>query len=164
MTNEELQLLIKQISIDCFGKPFRHRAVFNKRLRTTGGRYALHSHTIEINPKHMEHYGENELISIIKHELCHYHLHLEGRGYQHRDADFKALLQKVGGARHCKSIPGAKQTSSIIHVYECASCRFQYPRRRRMNTEKYVCGKCRGVLKKIEEKKLQKSLTSLKGM
>ena len=26
-----------------------------------------------------------ELIGIIKHELCHYHLHLEGKGYQHRD-------------------------------------------------------------------------------
>ena len=38
-----------------------------------------------------------ELIGIIKHELCHYHLHLEGKGYQHRDKDFKELLKKVGG-------------------------------------------------------------------
>ncbi|NJP38690.1 SprT family protein [Alkalicoccus luteus] len=164
MTNNELQLLTEQISIEYFSKPFRHRAFFNNRLRTTGGRYALHSHHIEINPGHLEYYGKDELISIIKHELCHYHLHLEGRGYQHRDAEFKALLQKVGGSRHCRSLPGARQVSSIVHVYECASCRFQYPRRRRMNTDKYVCGKCRGTLKKITEKKLQKSLTSLKGM
>lgn len=34
---------------------------------------------------------------IIKHELCHYHLHLRGMGYKHRDADFKTLLAQVGG-------------------------------------------------------------------
>ena len=37
----------------------------------------------------------DELISIIKHELCHYHLHQEGKGYKHRDQDFKDLLKKL---------------------------------------------------------------------
>ena len=46
-----------------------------------------------------------ELIRIIKHELCHYHLHLEGKGYKHRDQDFKELLQKVGASRFCSPLP-----------------------------------------------------------
>lgn len=93
MTDEQLQAWIEQISLRSFGVPFRHQARFNSRLRTTGGRYFMKSHHIEINPAQLVTYGEEEVERIIKHELCHYHLHLAGRGYQHRDADFKALLQ-----------------------------------------------------------------------
>ena len=34
-------------------------------------------------------FGEKAVIDIIKHELCHYFLHLAGKGYQHRDQDIK---------------------------------------------------------------------------
>ena len=51
-----------------------------------------------------------ELIGIIKHELCHYHLHIEGKGYQHRDRDFKQLLQKVDAPRFCSPLPANKVT------------------------------------------------------
>lgn len=60
-----------------FPKEFRHQAVFNARLRTTGGRYLLKSHNIEMNPKYLENFGLAYFIGIMKHELCHYHLHLE---------------------------------------------------------------------------------------
>jgi SprT-like protein len=160
MNDQSLQRLTEQISRDCFGKKFRHRAYFNRRLRTTGGRYALHSHDIEINPKHFEYYGTEEVISIIKHELCHYHLHIEGKGYQHRDREFKKLLKQVGGSRHCQRLPGARSSSLKIHIYQCGECSSEYERRRRMNTEKYVCGKCRGPLKKIAEKNIEKTLTA----
>ena len=50
MTNQELQQLVEQISIEQFGQPFEHKTRFNKRLRTTGGRYLLATHDIEINP------------------------------------------------------------------------------------------------------------------
>ncbi|CAM3921155.1 SprT family protein [Alkalicoccus chagannorensis] len=159
MNNEQLQELTEDLSERYFNKTFRHTAYFNRRLRTTGGRYALHSHDIEINPKHYEHYGRKELISIIKHELCHYHLHLEGRGYQHRDPEFRELLQKVGGARHCRSVPGVRTASSVRHYYMCLSCGQEYERRRRMNTKKYMCGRCSGSLKKIAEKNIEKTLT-----
>ncbi|WP_143522828.1 SprT family protein, partial [Pseudomonas sp. 2822-15] len=92
---------------------------FNPRLRTTGGRYSLLDHHIEINPKHLEYFGEKELTQIIKHELCHYHLHLEGRGYKHKDNDFKYLLKEVGGARHCQTLPGMKTKQTKVHVYRC---------------------------------------------
>lgn len=37
MNNDQLQAWIEQISLRDFGVPFRHRARFNSRLRTTGG-------------------------------------------------------------------------------------------------------------------------------
>ncbi|PLS01407.1 SprT family protein [Neobacillus cucumis] len=156
MEQRELQLLVEKISLDFFGRHFLHMALFNPRLRSTGGRYLLGTHNIEINKKYLEQLGEEELIGIIKHELCHYHLHLEGRGYQHKDQDFKLLLQKVGAPRFCNQLPErtAKRTSKRILIYQCTNCKLTYKRRRSINTSRYVCGKCRGKLSKVKEMEL----------
>lgn len=152
MKKEELQQLVEQVSLQCFKLPFCHTALFNKRLRTTGGRYLLQNHNIELNQSYYEAFGKDELIEVIKHELCHYHLHIAGRGYKHRDADFRRLLAEVGAPRFCKTIPGAaskKQSSS--HIYQCAACGLQYLRKRRVDLKRYRCGRCKGNL--IEAKK-----------
>jgi SprT-like protein len=157
MKDSELQELVKKISADCFGKTFRHQAYFNSKLRSTGGRYLLGTHNIEINKKYLEQLGEEELVGIIKHELCHYHLHLEGKGYQHRDNDFKLLLTKVSAPRYCNRLPAApkKRVYKKILLYECTQCHIQYKRKRSINTIKYVCGKCRGRLMKVKEINLE---------
>ncbi|MFT8374118.1 MAG: SprT family protein, partial [Liquorilactobacillus satsumensis] len=99
MKDDQLQTLVTQISRHFFQLEFKHKATFNKRLRTTGGRYLLEQHDIEINPR-MAVLGNGVLIGIIKHELCHYHLHLQHLGYRHRDHAFKELLLQVGGLRY----------------------------------------------------------------
>lgn len=148
MSNEELQSWVERISIDYFGVPFRHRAVFNSRLSATGGRYFLKSHDIEINPHQLAAYGHAEVESIIKHELCHYHLHLSGRGYKHRDEDFKRLLARVGGSRHCRALPGREKAKKLPFRYKllCRSCGQEYLRKRKMDPSRYRCGKCSGRL------------------
>jgi SprT-like protein len=153
MTEQELQILVEKISDESFGKPFCHQAAFNPRLRSTGGRYLLSTHNIEINRKYLEQLGENELIGIIKHELCHYHLHLEGKGYQHKDADFKALLKKVNAPRFCSQLPNkqVKRSAKKLLIYHCSNCKQTYTRKRSINTSRYVCGKCRGKLVKAKE-------------
>lgn len=149
MHQKELQKWVESLSGYWFGLPFKHEARFNARLRTTGGRYLLGSHDIEFNPKQLDYYGDDEFEKIIKHELCHYHLHLQGRGYQHRDRDFKELLKKVGGSRHCQVIPGTRNQQRIRHSYRCRECGQLYERKRRVDTRRFVCGKCNGRLKKI---------------
>ncbi|MDV6378527.1 SprT family protein [Sporosarcina sp. GW1-11] len=149
MSDEELQRLVECISRDVFHKPFRHHAIFNKRLRTTGGRYKLSNHFIEINPLVIQLYDEDELIGIIKHELCHYHLHIEGRGYKHGDDDFKKLLKSTNSPRHCKPLAERQAKSSVIHIYRCISCGLEYQRRRKMDCRKYRCGKCAGEITKV---------------
>ncbi|KQU57206.1 hypothetical protein ASG66_20675 [Bacillus sp. Leaf406] len=152
MTNEELQQLVSTLSKRLFKRPFRHQAYFNSRLRTTGGRYMLKSHHIDINPKYLEEFGMDELIGIIKHELCHYHLHLEGKGYKHGDKDFKDLLAEVGGPRHCSSLPIQKKRGRRL-TYRCKECSLEFIRRKRVDTNRFVCGRCKGrlILEKIEE-------------
>ncbi|NYE09536.1 SprT-like protein [Bacillus niacini] len=153
MEDKELQKLVEKVSIESFGKPFRHKASFNSRLRSTGGRYLLGTHNIDINKKYLDQLGLSELIGIIKHELCHYHLHIEGKGYQHRDSDFKMLLKKVGAPRFCSPLldKPKKRTSTKILLYQCTTCHQQYKRKRSINTSRYVCGKCRGKLVKVKE-------------
>lgn len=146
MTNAELQRLVEEISLAYFQIPFRHHASFNSRLRTTGGRYVLKTHNLEFNPKQYEAFGMEELTGIIKHELCHYHLHLAGKGYKHKDTDFKQLLRHVGGSRYCRSLEPEKKRRQPRYALICKSCGMKYLRQRKMDVRKYVCGKCKGKL------------------
>lgn len=150
MTDQQLQQLVEQLSIEVFHRPFMHQAIFNKRLRTTGGRYKLSNHFIEINPLVIQLHDEDELIGIIKHELCHYHLHIEGKGYKHGDPDFKQLLQATGSPRHCKPLAEPRKVNMTVHHYRCTACGCEYHRKRRMDCRKYRCGKCRGEIIKVK--------------
>lgn len=149
MNNQDLQMMVEYISSTVFEKPFMHEASFNRRLRTTGGRYHLGSHDLDFNPLVLELHGPEELEKVVKHELCHYHLHLEGRGFQHRDADFKSLLKESGGSRFVKDLrqAGTGSASPSKWLYSCSACGQMYPRKRRIDLKKYVCGKCKGKLK-----------------
>lgn len=145
MTDEELEELVKSVSLKYFKRPFKHTAYFNHRLRTTGGRYHLNTHHLDFNQKIFEVFGSSIFIDIIKHELCHYHLHLEGRGYRHGDADFKKLLDKVGGLRYTPSIELEKGIL-IRWEYRCETCDRTYHRKRRFNVQRFVCSHCGGRL------------------
>lgn len=145
MLNErELKALVNYLSVTYFSKPFKDEVRFNHRLRTTGGRYIPAKRLIELNPKYVVEMDEEEFHGIIKHELCHYHLHIEGKGYKHGDEEFKELLKKTGSPRYCSPLPSER--NSYRYLYKCRSCNKQYKRKRRINTDKYVCGKCKGKL------------------
>ena len=140
MNEHELQNLTEEISRTSFHREFTHKITYNKPLRSSGGRYLLKTGNIEINPLVEQELGLEALIGVIKHELCHYHLHQSGGGYRHRDADFKRLLHQVGGSRF------VERMKEPNFIYECTACHHRYPRMRKMNTNRYVCGKCRGKL------------------
>ena len=144
MNEHELQNLTEEISRTSFHREFTHKITYNKRLRSSGGRYLLKTGNIEINPLVEQELGLEALVGVIKHELCHYHLHQTGGGYRHRDADFKRLLHQVGGSRF------VERMKEPNFIYECVDCHHRYPRMRKMNTHRYVCGKCRGKLILLE--------------
>ncbi len=146
MTQEELQKLVEEVSLKYFGKPFCHDVKINSRMTTTGGRYHLADHHLEINAHFLAPQYRDALICIIKHELVHYHLHLASKGYRHRDADFKVLLAKVGGSRYAPDI-GLKRSRRVNYIYRCQRCGQTYHRVRRINVRRYACGKCGGKLR-----------------
>jgi SprT-like protein len=143
MNQIELQKYVEEVSLKYFKQPFLHQATWNSRLRTTGGRYHTGSHHLDFNKKVWETFGEETFLGIVKHELCHYHLHLAGRGHRHRDSDFKELLKQVGGLRYTPSLKAEKEVIQLWQ-YQCKKCGTIANRQRRFNTKRYVCAKCKG--------------------
>jgi|SRR5690625_843753 len=138
MTDRELRQLTKKLSKKHFQKPFHHTVKFNNRLRTTGGRYIPVTKTIEINPKYLQEMGLTETIGIIKHELCHYHLHITGKAFQENDLEFINLLKKTNSPAYCRPLPSSLKR----YIYQCSHCNLIYKRKRRVNVKKYKCGNC----------------------
>ena len=134
---------VQEVSREDFDRPFRHEARWNSRLRTTGGRFFPKDGHLDFNPKMLEAHGLDLFRKIVRHELCHYHLFFEKKGYRHGDRDFKQLLQEVGGLRFA---PQVEERVQSFHHYSCQSCGQLYQRRRRINTQKYRCGRCHGHL------------------
>jgi len=135
ITQQQLQLYVTQVSNQYFNRPFHHVARFNKRLKTTGGRYLLRTHDLEFNPKMID---LPEFEGIVKHELVHYHLHLQQKGFQHNDAAFKQLLIAVGGSRYA---PRLSQAPRHLWRYRCENDH-QIMRQRRFSANRYRCGQC----------------------
>lgn len=150
MDDNQLQELVAETSIEYFNKPFYDQACFNSRLRTVGGRYLPKQRKIEINRKYLLELGKSELIGIIKHELCHYHLHIEGKPYGHGSAEFKALLANTKSPRYCRPLPSEQQKIVDLHHYECIQCGQLYKRKRKVNINKYSCGVCKGKIKLVQ--------------
>ncbi|MDO4670641.1 MAG: SprT family protein [Aerococcus sp.] len=141
-SEETLQKWVEDQSLRYFHRPFVHRAHWNWRLRTTGGRYYPKTHDLDFNPKMLAYHGKETFLAIIRHELCHYHLYLTNGGYHHRDRDFKQLLQQVNGLRYAPPLPAQQ----VKYTYQCRHCHQMYPRQRRVNTARYRCGRCGGEL------------------
>lgn len=139
---------VKTVSLEDFDKPFLHTATWNARLRTTGGRFFPADGHLDFNPKLYEAFGEEIFRKIVRHELCHYHLYFEGKGYKHSDADFKELLRKVDGLRYAPSLAKKER----FYRYRCQKCGQEYHRKRRVNTKKYACGRCHGKLSYVDIK------------
>ena len=135
---------VKQVSLEDFRKPFKHQAQWNTRLRSTGGRFFPKDGNLDFNPKVYQELGLEVFRKIVRHELCHYHLYFEGKGYQHKDLAFKQLLKEVDGLRFVPPLSSSNQKPSLIYV--CQSCQQIYQRKRKIDTKRYRCGLCRGKL------------------
>ena len=146
LDDQELQHLTEKIAAEFFALPFTHRIYFNRRLKTTGGRYLLADHHIEINPRVLNYGGKTLLVGVIKHELCHYQLDLQKKDASHRSAAFCSLLSQVGGVRFVPRLVEPRHQ----YLYCCQSCGQQYRRQRKINLQQLVCGRCGGRLKLIK--------------
>lgn len=145
MNNLDLVTFINKISLHYFGLPFKHNACWNSRLQTTGGRFFPKDCHLDFNPKMMK---TPDFEKIVLHELCHYHLYLQNKGYKHRDLEFKQLLAQVGGLRYAPQL----ETKNFRLLYLCDTCGKCYLRQRKINTRKYRCGQCKGHLILINSK------------
>ena len=139
----KLNDFVKQVSLEDFGWEFKHQAYWNKRLKTTGGRFFPKDGHLDFNPRILQVHGPEIFRKIVRHELVHYHLYFQGRGYRHQDPEFKALLKQVDGLRYAPALP----YQGKVHTYVCLSCGKHYTRKRSLDLKGYRCGVCQGKLK-----------------
>ncbi len=139
----ELNEFVKEVSLEDFGLAFKHKASWNKRLRSTGGRFFPKTGHLDFNPNLYKTYGIHVFRKIVRHELCHYHLYFAGRGYGHGDQDFKRLLKQVDGLRFTPRLP----QKMVYQHYSCLTCGSSILRKKKINTQKFACGKCLGRLR-----------------
>lgn len=144
----DLTKYVELVSREDFGKEFRHVAIWNRRLRSTGGRFFPQDGHLDFNPKHLEEFGLAVFRQIVRHELCHYHLYFEKKGYRHGDRDFQELLQAVDGLRYA---PRLQTKNQSMREYRCQSCGQLYQRKQRIDLKKYRCGRCRGHLMEVHQ-------------
>ncbi len=137
-----LTAYVNRVSLEDFGLAFTHEARWNNRLRTTGGRFFPKDGHLEFNPKMYDALDLAVFRQIVRHELCHYHLYYQGKGYKHGDEDFKTLLKAVDGLRFAPRL----MVKSPNYYYQCRDCQQLYPRQRRLDVKKYQCGRCHGEL------------------
>ncbi|MDK6804318.1 SprT family protein [Aerococcus sp. UMB7834] len=142
-----LQALVEKVSLEDFGRPFCHQAVWNRRLRTTGGRFHSPSCKLDFNPRILDRYDQDLLVKVIRHELCHYHLYRQGSGYRHGNSQFKELLEAVGGIDYVPDLLDPSERK--LYYYRCQYCHELYERERRINP-RAMCGDCLGVLVQVE--------------
>ncbi|WEV60892.1 SprT family protein [Streptococcaceae bacterium ESL0729] len=145
--NFDLKAYVKKVSLEDFAREFIHDVSWNNRLKTTGGRFFTSDCHLDFSPSIYEALDLSTFRKIVRHELVHYHLFIAGRGYRHRDYDFKKLLKEVDGLRFTPRIAKDKD----YYFYLCKDCQKKYRRQRRVNTSKYVCGHCLGKLQELKE-------------
>ena len=110
---------VRQVSLEDFGREFRHRAEWNSRLQTTGVVSFPRIDTLISTRKYTKFFGLEVFRKIVRHELCHYHLYDQGKGYRHKDLAFKQLLQQVDGLRFTPPLPDRTRRVKRIYLYQC---------------------------------------------
>ncbi len=68
---------------------------------------------LDFNPKLFAVYPASVTDGIIKHELVHYHLYDHHRGYQHRDHDFKQLLDCSWRVTFCATVASERPSVRV---------------------------------------------------
>lgn len=138
---------VAKVSREDFGWEFKHQAKWNGRLKTTGGRFFPKDGHLDFNPRILQVHGEKVFRKIVRHELVHYHLYFQGKGYRHQDRDFKNLLRQVDGLRYAPPLP----YQGKLYHYACQSCGKNYQRKRPLALDRYRCGSCQGRLKEVKD-------------
>jgi predicted SprT family Zn-dependent metalloprotease len=120
--------------------PENYRIAFNLFLRRLTGRITYGERLIEISAFHFHHYGYEDAVQTLEHEMLHLYLHTLRRPSGH-NALFKEMARALG-IRVFHSNPYPKnQSPSHRYLYECPVCLRMVFRRRRQERS-LACGVC----------------------
>lgn len=143
-TEEELKRLADELSKRHWGKPCTIPVSWNGRLKKTMGRFMYHERLgkrealrIELSKFAAQTLNEATWISVLLHELCHYHLFIAGQPFEDGHPRFEQELRRVGAATsHTIRLP--QQGYKLF----CSQCERPLGVRKRINTAHYRSACC----------------------
>ena len=128
----------------------------NSRLTRALGRFRHYKApqkpvVIELAKNTIEYYELEEILDILKHELVHYALYMQGKPYRDGDDCFENKLKELGitgtGVYDCKG---------KIEVYACDCGNYEYTRKLHKHNKyqgsNYTCRECKKHLRYIGQK------------
>ncbi len=98
------------------------------------------------------HNPEETILDVLYHECVHYALYTSGEPYRDSDSNFIDTLTRLGIS---KSRTYAYK--GRCHIYECRKCRYRFSKNIKGYEKRYICSRCRGKFKYLNEKLLEQS-------
>ncbi|HCX71274.1 MAG TPA: hypothetical protein DHD79_08535, partial [Firmicutes bacterium] len=123
MNDSSLTQLTEAVARDTFGRSFGGRAAFNSRFRSRGGDVNVKQSLIRVSRRLYEEHGQEAVIGVLRHELCHLFLFRDGLPYTHRSKEFKELAAAVDAPRFAPPIERNRQPKRYRRFYyACPVC------------------------------------------
>lgn len=121
--------------LEYFGEEFTGKVIWSKRMKNIAGNCRSDGR-IALNYHYYERYGEEEILTVLRHELVHHFCFDKIGRHTHSTPLFVELLEKVGGDQKGKPMPIKG------YIYECPCCTRKWTLRKRMENRKLSCQNC----------------------
>ena len=129
----------------------------NSRLRTTCGRFVYTQYvnkpstpkSVEINKYFLENNEPAVVLDVLRHELVHYALFMQGKPHRDGHPVFENELKRLGiVSQDTIDKYNIKTRPAKIRIYECVDCGHKYKRQRALahGGKYHRCGYCKGKL------------------
>lgn len=149
MKIEDLTKHAKDFVLSNFNLEFDLPIIINGRLKTSLGVFVrihdrydeLESMEIQLSKRLINYYPDDEVVSILEHELVHYCLFITNQPF---DDDSKEFIETCN--RLNVPLTGTLKKKGKHHAYKC-KCRYYYESRRLNKNIIYHCENCKGKLK-----------------
>ena len=134
LTEGQLNEMANVIYQDYFGEPYSGKVVWSKQMKRIAGNCRSDGR-IALNFHYYERYGEEEILKVLRHELCHHFCFDKIGHHTHSTPLFVDSLEKVGGDQKGKPMP------ITGYIHECPGCKKRWTFRKKMD-RKLSCETC----------------------
>lgn len=145
-TVHQMKTVADELSLKYWGQRFPEEIRINGRLTRSLGRchFRRNNNTGEITPSRIElagrlvsgNYSEQTIMSVLKHELCHWFLAYQEKPFRDGDPVFEAEIKRIGAHS-----TGIIEVSGQVYIAACSKCKkSSYSSNTKSKVMKYVRG------------------------
>lgn len=148
----KLQALANKLSLHFWNEPLKVPVAWNGRITRSMGRFVYRMKGKNREPvkiemsKYAAQFVDREIfIAVLLHEMCHYHLFMQGKPFLDHQPDFEQELERVGAI----STNTVKLPSKAYKLH-CKQCKQVLGHMKRINPDRYRSPCCHSEILKEE--------------